>query len=76
MSNQPSHIAYVVAEIREAGKKQSIWRRVGSVWPHKNGVGFDLVIEDQIAVLGRIVCTVPKDKESRPEEQAASVAQA
>jgi hypothetical protein len=69
MSKQPSHIAYVVAEIREGGKKQSIWRRVGSVWPHNNGGGFDLTIDDQIAVLGRIVCTVPKEKEPRQDAQ-------
>jgi hypothetical protein len=74
MSNKPSHIAYVVSEVREGGAKKSIWRRVGSVWPHKNGNGFDLVIDDQLAVLGRVVCTEPKEKE-RPEEQAeASVA--
>jgi hypothetical protein len=70
MSKQPSHIAYVVAETREGGNKQSIWRRIGSVWPHRNGTGFDLVIDDQIAVLGRVVCTVPKEKDPRPEAQA------
>jgi hypothetical protein len=41
-------------------------RRVGAVWPHpKGGGGFDLVIDDQLSVSGRIVCTEPKDEEPR-----------
>jgi hypothetical protein len=43
-----------------------MWRSVGAVWPHKNGNGFDVVIHDQLAVSGRIVCTEPKEKE--PQE--------
>lgn len=60
MSNRPTHIAYVVTEPRESGDKKAIWHRVGSVWPHKIGKGFDLVIPAGISVSGRIVCTEPK----------------
>jgi hypothetical protein len=31
------------------------------VWPHKHGTGFDLVLFDQLAVSGRIVCTARKE---------------
>jgi len=65
MSSKPTHIAYVVIEPNRRGQK-SIWRRVGSVWPHENGNGFDLMVDDQISVAGRIVCTEPKE---RPDEQ-------
>jgi hypothetical protein len=58
--SKPTHIAYVVTEPKDAGKK--IWRSVGAVWPHKNGNGFDVVIVDQVSVSGRIVCTEPKEK--------------
>ena len=34
---------------------------VGAVLPHKNGVGFDLVIPIGMAVSGRIVCMPPSD---------------
>jgi hypothetical protein len=62
--SKPSHIAYVVKDLTKDGKKQSYWRAVGAVWPHKNGEGFDVVIADQISVSGRITCTVPKDDEA------------
>jgi hypothetical protein len=60
MTSKPSHIAYVVTPTKDADKK--IWRSVGAVWPHGKGNGFDLVINDQLSVSGRIVCTEPKEK--------------
>jgi hypothetical protein len=63
--NKPSHIAYVVTEPKEQGGK-GFWREVGTVWAHKNGSGFDVVIAEQLSVSGRIVCTERKDK---PEQQ-------
>ena len=60
--SKPTHIAYVVKEAKPDSGKPDIWRRVGSVWPHKNGNGFDVVVYDQISVSGRIVCTERKDK--------------
>jgi hypothetical protein len=65
--SKPTHIAYVVKDAKEGSDKPGIWRRVGSVWPHKNGNGFDVVIADQISVGGRIVCTPPKEKDGNSE---------
>ena len=62
MSNRPTHIAYVVTEPKEGSDKKAIWHRVGSVWPHKSGAGFDIVIPAGISVGGRIVCTEPKEQ--------------
>jgi hypothetical protein len=65
--SKPSHIAYVVKEpkpgahVKDGVEQKGFWRPVRAVWPHKNGGGFDLVIHDQLAVSGRIICTVPKD---------------
>jgi hypothetical protein len=61
--NKPTHFAYVVTESKEGSDKKGFWHRVGTVWPHKNGPGFDIVIPDGISVSGRIVCTEPKEKE-------------
>jgi hypothetical protein len=60
--SKPSHIAYVVTDPKEGSDRKAIWREVGAIWPHKNGNGFDLVLTDQIAVSGRIVCTERKEK--------------
>ena len=69
MSNKPSHIAYVVIPPKEGSEKKAIWRRIGSVFPHKSGNGFDLMIPEGISVTGRVVCTVPREW---PDEQAES----
>jgi hypothetical protein len=59
MSNKPTHIAYVLTDLGD--EKKAIWHRVGSVFPHKKGNGFDLVIPAGISLSGRIVCTEPKE---------------
>ena len=69
MTNKPTHNAYVVTEPKEGSDRKAFWHRVGSIWPHKNGNGFDLVIHDQLAVSGRIKCTERKEKE---EKEAAT----
>jgi hypothetical protein len=67
MSNRPTHIAYVVTDPREGSDKKAIWHEVGSVWPHKNGTGFDIVIPSGISVGGRIVCTERKERQEQTE---------
>jgi hypothetical protein len=64
----PTHYAYVVNARKDDPNKKD-WRRVGAVWPHGKGGGFDVAIYDQLAVSGRITCTVPKDDEA-PEDTA------
>lgn len=59
--SKPSHYAYIVLDRKDDPKKK-VWRRVGAVWPHGKGGGFDVVIDEQISVAGRITCTVPKDE--------------
>jgi hypothetical protein len=72
MSNKPTHIAYVVNDPKEGSDRKAIWHRVGSIWPHKNGKGFDLVIPEGISVAGRIVCTEPKERsDEQPEADVA-----
>ena len=41
--SKPSHFAYVVNP-RKEDKDKKDWRRVGAVWPHGKGGGFDVVI--------------------------------
>lgn len=61
---KPAYIAYKVIDL---GKdKASVWYKVGAIWPHKNGSGFDVVIPEGVSVSGRIVCIQPKADE---EEQ-------
>jgi hypothetical protein len=62
MSNKPTHYAYVVIDAKDSNSKAQ-WHRVGAVWQHTKGNGFDLVIPPGISVSGRIVCTEPKEQQ-------------
>ncbi len=67
MSNKPkpTHIAYTVPEAKEGSDKKSDWTKVGAVWPHKDGKGFDIVITAaNISVRDRIVCRERKDDDT------------
>jgi hypothetical protein len=66
--SRPSHIAYVVNK-KEPTDAKGFWRPVGAVFQHKDG-GFDVVIHDQLAVSGRIVCRVPKEDKAGEEAVA------
>jgi hypothetical protein len=61
MSTKPTHHAYVVTQPKEEGGK-SFWTKIGAVWPHKDGKGFDVMITEGLSVSGRIVCTEPKEQ--------------
>ena len=65
MTTKPSHTAYIVSEPSEGADRKSIWHPIGTVWSHKNGDGFDLVLPPGVTVSGRIVCT--KRKEQQPD---------
>ena len=40
-ANAPSHIAYQVKE----GEQKSYWTRIGAAFTHKDGNGFNIVLE-------------------------------
>jgi hypothetical protein len=61
--SKPSHIAYIVIPAKEGSEKKAVWRKVGAVWPHTKGSGFDLVVDEQLSVAGRIVVIENKDEE-------------
>lgn len=54
----PSHIAYMV---RDREGQKSIWTRIGAIWPHKDGNGFNLDVE-AVPLSGRIVIRVATEK--------------
>jgi hypothetical protein len=55
---KPTHTAYVV---RDGKDDQSFWREIGSQWPHKDGKGFDLIL-DALPINGRIVIRLNEPK--------------
>jgi hypothetical protein len=63
MADRPTHIAYIVSEPKEGSDRKAIWHEFGSVWPHRNSSGFDIVIPSGISVSGRLVCTERRERE-------------
>lgn len=59
-SNDTRGPAMIAWHIRNAGEK-SYWDRVGAAFGHKDGQGFDLVL-DAIPVDGRVTLRVPSEK--------------
>ena len=58
-SKAPTHIAYHVKDI---GKDDSIWTRIGCAWPHTDGKGFNIQM-DVLPIDGRIsLRTTPEEK--------------
>lgn len=59
--NSPTHTAYMVREFTSGGKDRAIWNRVGSVWAHEDGAGFNVQL-DAFPVDGKIVLRSVKEK--------------
>ena len=57
-SKQPSHVAY---QVRNREGKTSIWTRIGTVWPHADGQGFNVQIEC-VPLDGRITLRIASEK--------------
>ncbi len=54
-SNKPSHYAY---HVRENAQGKSSWTRIGTVWPHKDGKGYNLT-----SLGGQIVIRLATEKQ-------------
>lgn len=54
----PTHIAY---HVRENGKDESFWTRIGAAWPHADGKGFTLQL-DVVPLDGRVNLRLPSEK--------------
>ena len=62
--SQPSHIAY---HVNEADNGKSYFNRVGSAFEHKDGQGFNIVLEST-PVDGRITLRTPQERLKQTRE--------
>lgn len=58
-ANTPSLIAY---SVRQRDGAPDVWTRVGAVFPHSNGQGFNLML-DALPLGRKIVVMPPKEKD-------------
>jgi hypothetical protein len=57
---KPTHAAY---HIRDGKAGDGFWTRIGSAWPHKDGLGFNIQM-DTVPLDGRITIRVSSEKPS------------
>ena len=64
-SKKPSHVAY---HVREVGDDTAYFNRIGSAFAHKDGQGFNILL-DAVPVDGKVTLRTPAE---RLEETRAS----
>jgi hypothetical protein len=60
-SKRPTFTAFSVRDYQKDGQKESDWTRIGVAWPHKDGAGFDIILE-ALPVSGRVAIRKNKPK--------------
>ena len=60
--SKPTFIAYSVTDYTAGTEKKSKWREVGAAFAHKDGEGFDIVLE-AFPVSGKVTLRKPKEKD-------------
>lgn len=60
-NKRPTHTAYSVREYHKQGQTESDWTRIGAAWAHRDGGGFDLLL-DAFPISGRVVIRKSKPK--------------
>ena len=58
---KPTHTAYAVRNFEKDGKPDSSWLKIGAGFEHKDGKGFDIVL-DAVPVSGRVTLRVSEPK--------------
>lgn len=61
MSNPDSKLPGLIAYTVRQSAEKSYWDRIGAAFPHKDGAGFDLVL-DALPVNGRVTLRVPAER--------------
>ena len=61
-TKRPTHTAYSVREYTKNGQKESDWTRIGVAWAHRDGDGFDIILE-ALPVSGRVAVRKNKPKQ-------------
>ncbi len=60
--SKPVFHAYSVREYEKDNKKESFWTKVGVVFAHQDGKGFDVVLE-AMPINGRVTIREPREKD-------------
>lgn len=65
-SKRPTHIAY---QVREGEENKSYFNRIGAVWTHKDGEGFNIQL-DSVPVDGKVTVRSVQDRIQEAKDNA------
>lgn len=65
-NKRPSHIAY---QVREGEDSKAYFNRIGAVWPHKDGEGFNIEL-DSFPKDGKVVVRSVQERIQEAKENA------
>ncbi len=69
-NSKPTHRAHIVRKYTDRdGKERSQWIDIGSVWPHKDGKGFDVTLL-AFPIDGRLVIRADEPKAAATQPTA------
>ncbi|MGD9785687.1 MAG: CHC2 zinc finger domain-containing protein [Hyphomicrobiaceae bacterium] len=71
MSGKPSHKAFAVEDRGEGDDKDAFWTRIGSVFAHADGKGYNIVLS-ALPINGRIVLREFTDDDAKSDEPPAA----
>jgi hypothetical protein len=69
----PTHTAYQVRKYKSGKDEKSFWTKIGSVWAHNDGEGFNIRL-NALPVDGEIVVRSVKDKKAASSQTDDSAA--
>ena len=67
----PSHLAY---DVKDIGKDNAVWNRVGAAWQHKDGKGFDVTL-DALPLSGRISLREQRKEDFKDQRRDSGASQ-
>jgi hypothetical protein len=67
----PTHTAYHVRKYKAGKEEKSFWTKIGSVWTHKNGQGFNIRLNGLVPLNGEIVVLSVEDKTPKTDDGEA-----
>jgi hypothetical protein len=61
---------FVTRKYKDGKEEKTYFTKVGAMWPHKKGDGFNIILE-ALPITGELVCFPPKEKEDKQEEKSS-----
>jgi hypothetical protein len=70
----PTHTAYHVRKYKSGKEEKSFWTKIGAVWAHSDGEGFNVRLSGLVPLDGEIIVRSVKDRKPAADQGDDSAA--